>query len=117
MGTRLFNTFDTPMSQNRRVYIEVKLRIFMKRKSLFVRLMGDSPRMRVLDYLLTERDLDFSKSDIAANAGVGRATLYRIWDEMIASGIVVYTRTIGTARLYKLDRISRQALLLPCPPS
>ena len=75
----------------------------MKRKSLFVRLMGDSPRMRVLDYLLTERELDFSKSDIAANAGVGRATLYRIWDEMIASGIVVYTRTIGTAKLYKLN--------------
>ncbi|GAI85042.1 unnamed protein product, partial [marine sediment metagenome] len=51
----------------------------MQDKSLFIEFMGDSPMIRVLDYLLTERDLDFSITDMAENAGIGRATLYRIW--------------------------------------
>ena len=65
--------------------------------------MGDSPMMRVLDYLLTERDLDFSITDIAKYSGIGRATLYRIWDNLIDNKIIVHTRDIGKARLFKLN--------------
>ncbi len=46
----------------------------METKSLFIEFMGDSPTIRVLYYLLTERDLDFSITDIAKNSGIGRAT-------------------------------------------
>lgn len=50
--------------------------------------------IRVLDYLLTERELDFSITDIAANSGIGRATLYRIWDNLIKNEIILgYNRT------------------------
>lgn len=72
-------------------------------KSLFIEFMGDSPMMRVLDYLLTERELDFSITDIADNAGIGRATLYRIWDGLIDNKIIVPTRVIGKAKLFKLN--------------
>lgn len=73
------------------------------KKSLFIELLGDSPTIRVLDFLLTERELDFSISDMARNSGIGRATLYRIWDELIKNQIIVPTRTIGKANLYKLN--------------
>ncbi len=73
-------------------------------KSLFIEFMGDSPTVRVLDYLLTERDLDFSITDIARNAGIGRTTIYRIWDDIIKHKIIVPTRTIGKAKLYKLNK-------------
>ena len=76
----------------------------METKSLFIEFMGDSPTIRVLDYLLTERDLDFSITDIAKNAGIGRATLYRIWDSLIKNKIIVPTRIIGKAKLYKLNK-------------
>ena len=72
-------------------------------KSLFIEFMGDSPTIRVLDYLLTERELDFSITDIAENAGIGRATLYRIWDNLIKNKIMVHTRDIGKAKLFKLN--------------
>ena len=65
--------------------------------------MGDSPKIRILDYLLTERELDFSITDIAENSGVGRATLYRLWDSLIKSQIIVHTRDIGKAKLFKLN--------------
>jgi len=75
----------------------------MEEKSLFIQFMGDSPMIRVMDYLLTERELDFSITDIAENAGIGRATLYRIWDNLITNKIIVHTRDIGRAKLYKLN--------------
>ena len=76
----------------------------METKSLFIEFMGDSPTVRVLDYLLTERDLDFSITDMAKNAGIGRSTLYRIWDNLVKSKIIVPTRVIGKAKLYKLNK-------------
>ena len=73
------------------------------KKSLFIELFGDSPTIKVLDYLLTERELDFSISDMARNAGIGRATLYRIWGQLIKNEIITYTRTVGKSKLYKLN--------------
>ena len=78
----------------------------MESKSLFIEFMGDSPTVRILDYLLTERDLDFSISDMARNAGIGRTTLYRIWDSLIKNKIILSTRIIGKAKLYKLNKDS-----------
>ena len=66
-------------------------------------MFGDSPTIKVLDYLLTEKGLDFSISDIARNSGIGRATLYRIWDDLIKNQIIMPTRVIGKSRLYKLN--------------
>ena len=75
----------------------------MENKSLFIEFMGDSPMIRVLDYLLTERELDFSITDMAENAGIGRATLYRVWDGLIRNKVIVHTRDIGKAKLFKLN--------------
>ena len=71
--------------------------------SLFIDFMGDSPTVRVMDYLLTERELDFCITDIADNACIGRSTLYRIWDDLLRNNIIVPTRVIGKAKLFKLN--------------
>ena len=76
----------------------------MATKSLFIEFMGDSPTVRVLDFLMSERDPDFSITDMARNSGIGRATLYRIWDALVRNGIIVPTRVIGKAKLYKLNK-------------
>lgn len=75
----------------------------MEEQSLFVEFMGDSPMMKILDYLITERELDFSITDMAENAGIGRATLYRIWDSLIKNEIILHTRDIGKAKLFRLN--------------
>ena len=48
------------------------------------------------------RELDYSISDIAEGSGIGRTTLFRIWDDFIELDIVKNTRNIGNAKLYKL---------------
>ena len=75
----------------------------MKNQSLFIEFLGNTPIIRVLDFLLTEQELDFSLTDLAEQCGVGRTTLYRIWDRLLTYHIVIPTRIIGKAKLYKLN--------------
>jgi len=72
-------------------------------KTLFVRFLGDSPRIRVLDMLITGRELDYSISDIASQAGIGRATFYRMLDELVKSRVIVATRRMGNMQLYRIN--------------
>lgn len=76
--------------------------------SLFIEFMGDSPTIRVLDYLITYREVDFSITDIADNAGIGRATLYRIWDDLVKNDIITHTRNIGRAKLFTLNKENKK---------
>src|SRR3989344_150169 len=76
---------------------------FQDEKTLFRELLGDNPKIRVLEYLLEGRELDHSLADIAEGAGINRVTLFRMWDDIIDSDIVVHTRDIGNAKLYKLN--------------
>ncbi len=72
-------------------------------KTLFVRFLGDSPKIRVLDMLITGRELDYSISDIAEQAGIGRATFYRMMDELLQNKIIMQTRKFGNIQLYKIN--------------
>ena len=69
----------------------------------FRKLFGDTPKIRVLEYLLEGRELDHSIGDIAEGAGINRVTLFRMWDKILKSKIVIHTRNIGNAKLYKLN--------------
>src|SRR3990167_11435139 len=75
----------------------------MINRTIFRETLGDSPIIRVLDFLLDGRGLDYSLSDIAENSNIGWTTLHRIWDKMLKSGIVKPTREIGRAKLFKLN--------------
>lgn len=76
---------------------------FHDEKTLFRELFGDTPKIRVLEYLLEGRELDHSIGDIAEGAGINRVTLFRMWDEIEKSKIIMHTRNIGNARLYQLN--------------
>ena len=76
----------------------------MEEKSIFVKTMGDSPVIRVLDFLLEGRDLDYSLTDIAENSNIGWTTLHRIWDDLEKNQIVKHTRIIGRAKMFRLNK-------------
>jgi len=75
----------------------------MKETTIFREALGDSPVIRVLDFLIEGRGLDYSLTDIAENANIGWTTLHRIWDKLVQLNIVVPTREIGRAKLFKLN--------------
>ena len=72
-------------------------------KSKFISYFDKTPKIKVLEFLIEGRELDYSISDIAEGAGIGRTTLFRIWNDFVKLGIVKHTRDIGNAKLYKLN--------------
>ncbi|MBI1969065.1 hypothetical protein HYS48_00085 [Candidatus Woesearchaeota archaeon] len=76
---------------------------FQDEKTLFRELFGDTPKIRVFEYLLEGRELDHSIGDIAEGAGITRVTLFRMWDAIEKSKLIVHTRNIGNAKLCKLN--------------
>ena len=72
-------------------------------ETIFTKAIGNTPKIKVLEFLIEGRELDYSVSDIAEGAGIGRTTLFRIWDDFVEIGIVKHTRDIGNAKLYKLN--------------
>ena len=76
----------------------------MKETTIFREVLGDSPVIRVLDFLIEGRGLDYSLTDIAENANIGWMTLHRMWDNLLRLNIVVPTREIGRAKLFKLNQ-------------
>ena len=75
-------------------------------ETLFRMALGDNPKIRVLEFLIEGRELDYHISDIAEGANIGRTTLFRIWEDLIKAKIIVPTRQIGNAKLYKLNQES-----------
>ena len=52
------------------------------KKSVFVEYFGDYPLIRVLDFLIEGRDMDYSMTEIAKNSGVGWTAFSEIWPQL-----------------------------------
>lgn len=70
---------------------------------MFTEIFGDSPQVKVLDLLITQDDMEYTKKEIAECADVGRSTLYTFWDTLERYNIVKKTRRIGNTWLYKIN--------------
>ena len=70
----------------------------------FLEFLGDAPNTRLLDFLITGREFDYSLTDLAENAGIGWSTLHRILPKLENQKIIVKTREVGKAKLYKLNQ-------------
>jgi len=77
----------------------------MENTTLFMEFFGTkNPVLKVLDFLIDNEAYDHSKSDIARGAGISRATLFNVWKVIEGNGVVVATREVGRARMYKLNK-------------
>src|SRR3989344_5153741 len=75
----------------------------MKEDSIFLDYVGDNPRMRVLQHLIEGREFDYTLTDML-NANVSWGTLNSLVPKLLNLGIVLKTRKIGRATLYKLNQ-------------
>ena len=74
-----------------------------KEEDVFTEVLGDYPAIRVLGYLIVGKYFDYSISDIAEGANVGWTTIHGILPRLEKLGIVKQTRTVGMAKLYKIN--------------
>ena len=72
-------------------------------KSLFLMQFGDTPQLRVLDFLIENHFFDFPMTALARGANVSYNSLKTFFPQLIKSQILVKTRRIGKSNYYKLN--------------
>ena len=72
-------------------------------KAVFLEEEVYTPKNRVWNFLIVHSEYDYSMKDIARYSGVGYTTLKVLWKELKEKKIVVQTRTVGKAKMYKLN--------------
>ena len=85
------------------IYFSTNFNSKMEEKSLLLNLTGDMPLFKIIDFLLENKGMDFSKSDIAKGSGISRASLFNYWNEIEKHSIVKVTRSFGKTRLYTIN--------------
>lgn len=75
----------------------------METKTAFLQIFGESPVLKVLDFLIVNEDFDYSMADIARNSSVGYSTLKLFWSNLENNKIIAFSRMVGRAKLYKLN--------------
>ena len=78
----------------------------MKRKenkSLFLYNLGDTPQLRVLDFLIDNHFFDFPMTEIARGSNVSYNSLKVFFNNFINSEVLIKTRKVGKSDYYKLN--------------
>ena len=72
-------------------------------RSLLIRFLGENPIFKIVDFLIENKGLDFSKKEIIEGAGISRASLFNCWSQLESQGIVGVKRKFGKTKLYSLN--------------
>ncbi|MDE1831536.1 MAG: helix-turn-helix transcriptional regulator [Thaumarchaeota archaeon] len=67
---------------------------------------------KILDFLATFKDWDYSVSDIAKNSGISFKTALNEIKNLEQQGVILRTRTVGKAIMYKLNLDSKQGFYI-----
>ena len=72
-------------------------------KSLLIRFLGENPVFKIVDFLIENKGLDFSKKEIVEGAEISRASLFNCWEQLESQTIVNVKRKFGKTKLYSLN--------------
>ena len=84
----------------------------MEEETIITHLLGSSPKVKVMELLIIGWRLEYSITDMAEAAGVGRATIYRMLDVMLKDKILVKKGKYGRIQLYQLNMQNPEVKLL-----
>ena len=75
----------------------------MKEKNVFLEMEGHAPKSKVLDFLITAQDFDYSLKDIAKYSKVSYPCIKQLKKELAKDKWINLTRKVGKAQMYKLN--------------
>lgn len=76
------------------------------------RLFSGNSTAKMLDFLTTFREFDYSESDIARNSGVSIRHAQRELPKLRRLNLIKMTRTAGKSKMYKMDANSKTGALV-----
>lgn len=77
--------------------------LYTEEKSIILKMLGDSPKLRIIDFFMDNHSFDFTKREIIEALGMSKQTFYKYFKEVESDGIVKVSRQIGRAKLYKIN--------------
>lgn len=72
-------------------------------KSIFLRYLGDTPQLRVLDFLIDNHFFDFPLTEISRGSNVSYNSIVSFFPEWLTREIVTKTRRIGKSNYYQIN--------------
>jgi len=72
-------------------------------QSILLKTLGDSPKLKIIDFFLDNPLFDFTKKEVIEALGLSKQTFYKYFPELEDYGIVEVSRKIGRAKLYKIN--------------
>ena len=69
----------------------------------FLDALTRSPQLKVLSVLAERPQDELTKTEIAQKAGIGRTTLYRVWNDLEKMKAIAPSRHVGAVTLYRLN--------------
>ena len=69
----------------------------------FLDALTRSPQLKVLSVLVERPQEELTKTEIAQRAGIGRTTLYRVWEDLEKMKAITPSRHVGAVTLYRLN--------------
>jgi len=74
--------------------------------STFLEALTKSPQLRVLSIMAERPEEELTKTQIAQITGIGRTTLYRVWNDLQKMRVLSPSKQVGAVTLYKLNQES-----------
>ncbi|PIN82305.1 MAG: hypothetical protein COV65_07095 [Nitrosopumilales archaeon CG11_big_fil_rev_8_21_14_0_20_33_24] len=75
----------------------------MMEKSLVLRVYGNSPQMRIIDFLMEFPTNEFTSGEIIENVKMSKTTLYKCLDDLSAQGMIRLSKAKGKAIACAID--------------
>ncbi|KYH42633.1 MAG: hypothetical protein AYL33_001740 [Candidatus Bathyarchaeota archaeon B63] len=72
-------------------------------ETLLIKMFGNSPKLRILDFFMDNPYFDFTKTEVIRELGMSKQTFYKYFKDLEELGIVKPTRRIGRATLYRIN--------------
>jgi Fe2+ or Zn2+ uptake regulation protein len=69
----------------------------------FMEVLSKSPQLKVLTILAQRPQEELTKTEIAQRAGIGRTTLYRVWNDLERMKAIAPSRHVGAVTLYRMN--------------
>ncbi len=88
------------------------MKMMKEGQSIFLQVFGGSPKMKILDFLLTHSSFDYSLTEIAQKTSVSYPIVVNVINDFLGNGIIIETRKIGKSMLFKLNTNSEFVMQL-----
>lgn len=72
-------------------------------KTIFQETLGDSPQIKILDFLMENQRCGWTLVELRDNSKVGYSTLKIMLPELLKKELVIIDKKVGKSNLYKIN--------------